>query len=143
MIDLKKLRKKRLDKKSSFLLIGNKIDGAIYSDKLIQFKSFNDLKSRIFVELNKIKATGEWDFTLYQVPADYRIFHKNGYYKYLDRGQLIYSYNYLKPKIFDFEFIERKKTGEIRIACLDTIQRAKNKKKKKYLMVEVVPLGFK
>lgn len=96
--------KRTIKRNQPFLLLGNEIDGRIFCDQLYQFKNFLELREKLPFILPSIKGEGEWCFELYQVPKDYRIWHRYGYYKYPNRGTKLLTYNYLNLTIREVVF---------------------------------------
>lgn len=96
--------KKRLHRDRPFVLLGNELDGRVFCDKVIEFQNFADLKERLPKLLKNIRGEGEWRFELYQVPTDYKIWHRHGYYRYPNRGTKLFTYSYMGPKIRELVF---------------------------------------
>lgn len=65
---------------SKFILIGNQIDGFLKFDKEV-FNSYEDFKEWLPLIINQLEAGGEWALELYQVPDNFRIWRKYGYYE--------------------------------------------------------------
>lgn len=99
--------KRRIQKRKPFALIGNEIDGRLSCPHNYNFKSFTDLRKRLPVILESIKGEGEWTFDLYQVPKDYKIWHRWGYFKYPNRGVKLFTYSYMNLPIKAVEFYKR------------------------------------
>ncbi|MEX0723905.1 MAG: hypothetical protein WD053_08510 [Gracilimonas sp.] len=102
--------KKRIHRNRPFLLLGNEIDGRLFSDKKYFFKNLSELKKNLPETLTQIKGEGEWAFELYQVPSDYKIWHRWGYYKYPSCGIKLFKYDYMSLPIHDVEFHEKEIT---------------------------------
>lgn len=96
--------KKRLNRYRPFLLLGNQIDGRLFCDKVFEFKNLKDLRERLPNALFQIKGEGEWDFELYQVPKEYKIYFRLGYYRYPNRGTKLFRYDYMNLPIKAVEF---------------------------------------
>ena len=88
-----------LEREKPFVLIGNEIDGRLFCPHIYDFKNFSDLKKRLSDILKSIRGEGEWAFDLYQVEADYKIWHRYGYYKYPHRRKFIFKYDYCHKPI--------------------------------------------
>jgi len=89
--------KRKINKDSPFLLVGNNIDGYIDID-IIGFENFIDVESRLLSILSNLECRGEWDVKLYQIEKPYRIYKKYGYYKYPTKSKLIYEHSYMNFK---------------------------------------------
>jgi hypothetical protein len=98
--------KKRLYRNRPFLLLGNQVDGRLFCNDQYTFKNLSDLKTNLPEVVSNIKGEGEWVFELFQVPKDYKIWHRWGYYKYPNRGTKLFSYSYMSFPIKTVEFFE-------------------------------------
>lgn len=96
--------KKRIHRNRPFLLIGNQIDGRLFCDELCTFETLSDLKENLEMTISNIKGEGEWTFELYQVPKNYRIWFRWGYFKYPSRGIKLFTYSYMSLPIKVIEF---------------------------------------
>jgi len=96
--------KKRLHRKRPFILIGNNIDGRIWSQMSYHYKNLAELEQNLYSNLSEIKAEGEWRFDLYQVPKDHKIYFRLGRFKYPDRGTKLLSYSYMNLPILSVQF---------------------------------------
>lgn len=96
--------KKRIHRNRPFLLIGNHIDGRLFCDNLYKFETLTDLIENLKKVIFKIKGEGEWVFELYQVPKDYKIWFRWGYFKYPSRGIKLFTYSYMNLPIQVIEF---------------------------------------
>jgi len=96
--------KKRLHRNRPFILIGNNIDGTIWTSMNYHYKNLTDLEQYLYSNLSEIKAEGEWKFDLYQVPKDYKIYYRLGRFKYPNRGTKLLSYSYMNLPILDVVF---------------------------------------
>lgn len=99
--------KKRLHRYHPFILIGNEIDGRVNCRLLYTFKNLTALKKRLPETLVQIKGEGEWIFELYQVPKNYRIWHRWGYYKYPNRGTKLLAYSYMNLPMKNVQFYKK------------------------------------
>ena len=97
-IEVRKHRR-TLERDKPFVLLGNEIDGRLFCHSHFEFKSFEELKERLPKVLKTIKGEGEWAFDLYQVPDDYRIWRRYGYYRYPNRGKSILKHSYMNYSI--------------------------------------------
>lgn len=95
--------KRKIDKGSKFILIGNNIDGVVHFD-FCEFANFEEIMEKLPKILYELNAYGEWDLKLFQVPENYKIKIKYGYYKYPNKGKLIYTHNYMDTPIKNVEF---------------------------------------
>jgi len=95
--------KRTINKNSTFILIGNDIDG-IVDFSFREFDNFNELSDELFGILSNLKCCGEWDINLYQVKKPYRIWQKYGYYKYPSNGKLILRHSYMDCPIREIKF---------------------------------------
>lgn len=99
--------KKKISRYRPFLLLGNAIDGRVLSKTNFEFNSLTDLKRNLPDALKSIRGEGEWVYELYQVPKNYKIWSRWGYYQYPNRGTKILTYNYHTPKIETVEFKDK------------------------------------
>lgn len=90
---------------SKFILIGNQIDGFLKFDKEV-FNSYEDVKEGLPQIIHQLEAGGEWALELYQVPNNFRIWKKYGYYEVPSRGRKVFLLNYM-----NFGRLERCFTG--------------------------------
>lgn len=95
--------KRTINKNSTFLLIGNNIDGMV-DFKFREFENFKELSTELLGILSNLKCCGEWDINLYQVKKPYRIWRKYGYYKYPSNGKLILRHSYMDWPIKEIKF---------------------------------------
>ena len=116
--------KKRLHRYRPFILLGNEIDGRVNCELFYTFNSFTALKKRLPEILVQIKGEGEWAFELYQVPKDYKIWHRWGYYKYPNRGIKLLTYSYMNLPLKTVEFFKKEIT--LVGAWTDTYSRKNN-----------------
>lgn len=79
---------------SKFILIGNEIDGFLRFDKEI-FNSYEEVKEGLPQIINQLEAGGEWALELYQVPENFRIWRKYGYYEVPSRGRRVFKLSYM------------------------------------------------
>jgi hypothetical protein len=133
-----------IDKFSKFVLIGNNIDG-IVEFSFCEFANFEEVKEKIPQILYELVAFGEWDLILYQVPENYIIKKRYGYYKYPNKGRKIYEHNYMDLPIKDIHF---KDNTILFIGCKLSIEEDWSKDEvyfEKNLWIEVlkVKLNFK
>ena len=96
--------KKRLRRNRPFLLLGNNIDGRIWSPTFYKYNNLSELENNLFRNLSEIEAEGEWKFDLYQVPKDYKIYYRLGRFKYPNHGTKLLSYSYMNLPIIDVVF---------------------------------------
>lgn len=96
--------KKRLHRNRPFILIGNEIDGRIDCKLFYLFENLKALKETLPEILVQIKGEGEWVFELYQVPGDYKIRHRWGYYRYPNHGIKILEHSYMNLPIKAVQF---------------------------------------
>jgi hypothetical protein len=89
-----KRRFSKFDRFSKFLLAGNNIDGRVNVWTEV-FQNFEEVKIRLPEIYANLEYEGEWDTSLYQVPDEFRIHHRWGYYKYPNRGRLVFNYSYM------------------------------------------------
>jgi|SRR5690554_6657743 len=90
----KELRYKSFNRFSKFVLIGNNVDGYI-NVNLIEFDNFEKVKKELPHIINTLYFEGEWNLSLYQVPANYKIRYMYDYYKVPSRGKLILELTYM------------------------------------------------
>lgn len=102
--------KKRLHRNRPFLLLGNEIDGRLFCKKRFEFSNFKSLRDKLPLVIDKINGEGEWAFDLYQVPKDYRIWNRYGYYQYPNRGTKLFTFDYMNLPIKSVKFDEREIT---------------------------------
>ena len=95
--------KRTLNKNSTFILIGNNIDGMV-DFRFREFKDFKELSCELLSILSNLKCCGEWDINLYQVKTPYRIWRKYGYYKYPSNGKLILTHSYMNWPVREIKF---------------------------------------
>ena len=86
--------KRSINKNSTFILIGNNIDGMV-DFNFREFDNFKKLSDELLNILSNLKCCGEWDISLYQVKKPYSIREKYGYYKYPSNGKLILRHSYM------------------------------------------------
>jgi len=98
--------KRTINKNSTFVMIGNNIDGMV-DFSFREFENFDHLSNELSGILSNLKCCGEWDINLYQVEKPYKVWHKYGYYKYPNKGKLIYCHNYMDWPIKAIEFKEK------------------------------------
>lgn len=79
---------------SKFILIGNQIDGFLKFDKEV-FNSYEDVKEWLPQIIHELEAGGEWALELYQVPDNFRIWRKYGYYEVPSRGRRVFNLTYM------------------------------------------------
>jgi hypothetical protein len=97
--------KRTINKNSTFILIGNNIDGMV-DFRFREFKNFKELSDQLLGILSNLKCCGEWDINLYQVKAPYNIWRKYGYYKYPSNGKLIFTHSYMNCPIKEIKFTD-------------------------------------
>lgn len=85
---------KRFDRFSKFVLIGNNIDGRV-NVWTEEFQNFEEVKQNLPKIFKELDFEGEWTLKLYQVPDNYAIHHRYGYYKVPSRGKLVLEYSYM------------------------------------------------
>jgi len=95
--------KRSIDFNSNFLLIGNNIDGRVDVD-IVNFNNFEELKLSLPAILVNLECSGEWNLKLYQVPQQFKIIKKYGYYKVPSRGKLIFEHSYMDYHIKSVDF---------------------------------------
>jgi hypothetical protein len=96
---------RKINHSSSFILIGNNIDG--YVDfRFKEFQDFDAVKKELPTILYQIKGQGEWDLKLYQVDNKYSISKKYGYYKVPKAGKHIYTHSYMNCPIKDVQIMQ-------------------------------------
>jgi len=95
--------KRLLNKNATFIMIGNNIDGMVDFD-FREFKDFEELSCELLNILSNLECCGEWDISLYQVKAPYRIWKKYGYYKYPSNGKLILTHSYMDWPVREIKF---------------------------------------
>ena len=98
--------KKRLHRYRPFILLGNEIDGRVNCELFYTFNNLTSLKKSLPDILVQIKGEGEWVFELYQVPKEYKIWHRWGYYKYPNRGTKLLKYSYMNLPMVAVRFYE-------------------------------------
>lgn len=93
-VNTKHSKFRRFDRFSKFVLIGNNIDGRVnvWTEEFQNFEEVKQSLPKIFQELD---FEGEWTLKLYQVPDNYTIHHRYGYYKVPSRGKLVLEYSYM------------------------------------------------
>lgn len=136
-IEVRKHRR-TLDRNKPFVLIGNEIDGRLFCHTHFDFKNFEELKERLPKVMKAIKGEGEWAFDLYQVPNEYKIWHRWGYYSYPNRGKKLLTYDYCKVPIKAVEVDKR----EIKILGSYTLKQEINNECKK-IEVKTIQLNWK
>lgn len=96
-----KIRKyqRTLERDMPFVFIGNEIDGRLFCQDFHEFENFEELKEKLPDILKSIKGEGEWAFDLYQVPDNYRIWNRWGYYSYPNRGKSVLKHSYMNYSI--------------------------------------------
>lgn len=133
--------KRRVNKDSKFILIGNNIDG--YVDfNFCEFKNFETVVVELPEILYNLEAFGEWDLNLYQVKDSYQIRKKYGYYKHPKKGKLIYSHSYMDLPIREIKF---ENSSILFIGCQLDVEENWNSEDvfyEKDLMIEVKRLKF-
>jgi len=80
---------------SSFVLIGNNIDGFVNID-VMEFATYQEAMSIIPGIFSNLKFEGEWNLSFYQVPNDFKIRHQYGYYKVPKKGRRVFDFGYMK-----------------------------------------------
>lgn len=133
---------RKIDKHSKFILIGNNIDGRVQFD-FCEFANFKEVKEKLPKILYDIEAWGEWNLSLYQVPENYKIRRKYGYYKYPNRGKHIYAHTYMDWPIKDIHF---KSNSILFIGCKLYVEEDWNREEvyfEKELVIEVKRLKLK
>lgn len=91
------------DKNSTFILIGNNIDGRV-DFTFREFTDFKELKGELLEILSNLVCCGEWNISLYQVKKPYTIWKKYEYYKYPSNGKLIFEHSYMNCPIREIIF---------------------------------------
>lgn len=133
---------RKIDKHSKFILIGNNIDGIVQFN-FCEFANFEEVKEKLPQTLYDLEAWGEWNLSLYQVPENYKIRRKYGYYKYPNRGKHIYSHTYMDLPIKDVHF---KRNSILFIGCKLYIEEDLSKEEvyfEKELMIEAKRLNLR
>jgi hypothetical protein len=92
-IESKQKKFRGFDRFSKFILIGNNIDGWVDID-IIKFDSFQEVIENLPPLLENFTCDGEWNLAFYQVPEDYKILQKYGYYNYPSKGKVIFQLTY-------------------------------------------------
>lgn len=82
------------DRFSKFILIGNKIDGYV-SFRFQEFKNYEEAMREMPKIFQAIECAGEWNLEFYQVPNDYKLHKRWGYYAVPNKGKLVFSYSYM------------------------------------------------
>ena len=80
---------------SKILVIGNNIDGYI-SLGVEEFQNWEDFMQRFPDMYRHISFEGEWSLNIYQVPDDFKIKLKHGYYKVPNKGKMIADIGYME-----------------------------------------------
>lgn len=92
-IELKLKKFRGFDRFSKFVLIGNNIDGWV-DIGIVNFDSFQEVIENLPSLLENFSCSGEWNLTFYQVPDNYNIKQKYGYYNYPSKGRVIFEITY-------------------------------------------------
>lgn len=95
--------KRIIDKNSTFVLIGNNIDGRV-NFSFCEFENFKKLSDELLGILSNLECCGEWNISLYQVKKPYKIWKKYEYYKYPSNGKLIFEHSYMNCPIREIIF---------------------------------------
>jgi len=82
------------DRFSSFVLIGNNIDGFVNVD-LIKFNNYEEAMKALPGIFNNLEFGGEWDLSFYQVPENFSIKTQYGYYKSPMEGSKVFEFSYM------------------------------------------------
>lgn len=85
---------RQLDVSASFVLIGNAIDGTVNIGTHF-FPDFEAMKAELPEIIGRLKGTGEWDISLYQVPDHFTIRQQYGYFEVPKPGKKIFSWGYM------------------------------------------------
>lgn len=88
-----------LERDKPFVFIGNEIDGRLFCQRFYEFENFKELGERLPEILKLIKGEGEWAFDLYQVPDNYSIWRRWGYYRYPNKGKSVLTHSYMNHSI--------------------------------------------
>jgi len=92
-IELKQKKFRGFDRFSKFILIGNNIDGWVDID-IIKFDTFQEVIENMPSLLENFTCDGEWNLTFYQVPENYKILKRYGYYNYPSNGKVVFELTY-------------------------------------------------
>lgn len=95
--------KRIIDKNSTFILIGNNIDGRV-NFTFREFINFKELQDELLGILGNLECCGEWNISLYQVKKPYKLWKKYEYYKYPSNGKLIFEHSYMNCPIREIIF---------------------------------------
>lgn len=82
------------DRFSKFVLIGNNIDGYVNVD-VEEFLDFHAATKRLPEIFKTLDFAGEWNVSFYQVPNNWKIALKYGYYKVPKMGKKVFSFGYM------------------------------------------------
>lgn len=96
---------RKIDTNKKFIIIGNNIDGLV-NFNFQEYESFKQLTCSLENVLKSIKGIDEWDINIYQVPFNYKIIHRYGYYKLPNPGKHILRHSYMNEPIVKV-FIEK------------------------------------
>ena len=91
--------RRTLERGTPFVFIGNEIDGQLFCQTVYEFKNFEELRERLPDILKSIEGEGEWAFDLYQVPEEFKVWRRWGYYRYPNRGKSILKHSYMNYAI--------------------------------------------
>ncbi len=84
----------RFNRFSKFILIGNDIDGRV-NVATETFQNYEEVKMKLPAIFKNLEFEGEWSLKLYQVPDNYSIQTKYGYYIIPSKGKLVLDYSYM------------------------------------------------
>lgn len=84
----------KFDRYSKFVLIGNNIDGRVNVWTEV-FQNYDEVKNRLPEIFESLEFEGEWTLKIYQIPDNFSIHHKYGYYKVPSKGRLVLDYSYM------------------------------------------------
>lgn len=84
----------RFDRFSRFVLIGNDIDGSVNVD-IEEFEDYEEVKEKLPTIFENLWFEGEWNLHLYQVPKNWKINYKYGYYRVPNKGKMVFEFSYM------------------------------------------------